>query len=324
MADVIRVAVLVDAELWKVTAPVLEAAVKKAYGRKRTVEWVQPDSLEDVKLSLHGPGGAPHRLEGLTRREVRFGAGEQTVRLVHPLAQVETLEGPSAGHFLSVLRRRAPHLSRRLRFATRERVEAHLRSRGVRESPVVDAVVSLTPSSLGGFVGALLPAVEGVLDRNETRALLIHDETLWSPLESAVDFHAFQVLPATLGDRALTAWALDRLRETEGDAAAEEIRAEAERSGAVFLDFATLDDVLPRLLGAKETARTFVATAQAAVSLEPVLAHQCGGGGASASFDREGTRAAFESRSGEGLAQAAALMFEHVGWGEAAQRVRAS
>lgn len=334
MADVKRIPVLTDDASWRDCAPVLDAAVKKAFGRKRSVEWVVAPGdgllsvVDEAGVYLRGPGAdagsaaSLRRWLGLSRREVRFGTDEKSVRLVHPLADSEVLEGETARAFLGALRQQAPHLSRRLRFGSRERVEAYQRASGIREPAHVDAVVSLEPSSLGTFVAALLPALEGALSRKETRAVLVHDESLWPDLESAVEFHAFQVVPNTLGERALTAWALERLEQIEGESVANDVLEEARKTGAVFLEYSTVESLLPRLLEAKETARVFVATAQAAVTLEPVLAHLSGGATTSACFEREGTRAGFESLNAEGLVAAAASMFEHIGWEEAAQAVR--
>lgn len=329
-----RIPVLAADASWRACAPVLDAAVKKAYGRKRSVDWVVSpgDGLLSVAneagVFLRGPGGdassaaSLRRWLGLTRREVRFGAGEKSIRLVHPLADPETLDGETARVFLSALKQEAPHVSRRLRFGTPERVDSYQRANGIREIAQVDAVVSLEPSSLGAFVAALLPALEGALARKETRAVLVHDESLWPELESAVEFHAFHVVPNTLGEKALTAWAVARLRQIESESVANEVVAEAHRTGAVFLDYSTLESLVSRLLQAKETARVFVATARAAVTLEPVLAHLFQGVASSGCFEREGTRAGFESLDADGLLSAAASMFEHVGWEEAAQAVR--
>lgn len=330
MAEVLRVPVFADDARWNQVAPVLDQAMKRAFAGKRHVEWLRSKPSESLRatqetglyLAAHdGPLELLRGCLGLSRREVTFGA----TRLVHPLQATETIEGTTAATFLSVLRRRAPHLVRPLRFATRERVEAHLRAIGQRETPVVDAAVSLEPHSLGGFVAALVPALEQAPERGETRALLVHHEAPWGALESAVEFQAFQIVPNTLGERALTAWAVERVRSIEGDDVAAELREEARRTKAVLLDYATVETLLPRLLKKEEGATTYVATARAAGTLEPVLAHLAGEAGTAVSLNRDGTRAGFEaSETEEGLRLAAASLFDHVGWAEAAKRVRAA
>lgn len=328
MAEVLRVPVFVDDASWSEIEPVLDEAVKRAFAGKRNVEWIRGKPSESLRatqeaglyLATHdGPLSLLRGCLSLTRREVTFGR----TRLVHPLQTPETIEGSTAATFLSVLRRKAPHLVRPLRFATRERVEAHLRATRQREAPVVDAAVSLEPHSLGGFAAALLPALERALQRGETRALLVHHEAPWQALESIVEFQAFQVIPNTLGDRALTAWAVDRVRAIEGDAIADELIEEARRSGAVVLDYATVETLLPRLLEKQEEATTYVATARAAGTLEPVLAHLAGVSGTAVSLNREGTRAGFEA-SEANLLGAAARLFDHLGWVEASKHLRAA
>lgn len=334
MPDVKRIPVLADDVSWKACVIVLDAAVKKAYGRKRSVDWVVSPGAgllsvaAEAGVYLRGPGAdadslaSLRRQMGLTRREVRFGDDEKSARLVHPLAEFATLDSDEARAFLVELKKQAPYISRRLRFGTRERVDSYQRAVGIREAAQVDAAVSLEASSLGDFVSALLPALEGAIARKEDRAVLVHDESIWPDLESAVEFHAFQVIPNTLGEKALTAWAVERLEQIEGESVANEILEEARQTGAVFLDYSTLDALLPRLLDAKESARVFVSTTQAALTLEPVLAHLSKGVATSACFEREGERAGFESQDAEGLVAAAASMFEHIGWDEAAQAAR--
>lgn len=334
MPVVKRIPVLADERSWRQCVPALDAAVKKAYGRKRAVDWVVApgDGLlsvaDEAGVYLQGPGAEARaavslrRWLGLTRREIRFGTDEKGVRLVHALADSEVLNGDEARAFLSALRQQAPHLSRRVRFGTPERVDAYQRANGIREPVQVEAVVSLEPTSLGAFVSALLPGLEGALARQETRAVLVHDESLWPDLESAVEFHAFQVVPNTLMEKALTAWALSRLEQIEGESVANEVLNEVLTTKAVFLDYSTVESLLPRLLGGKETARVFISTPQAAVTLEPVLAHLHGNAVSRGLFEREGPRAGFEAPDVEGVVLAAASMFEHVGWAEAAQAVR--
>lgn len=304
----------------------LDGLLKRAFGRKRSITWSEatPEEAAQAGLYFAVTGAqvlAPLREAlGVVRREVVWESG---VRLVHPLDAPTELEGEQARAFLARLEKESPAVVRTIRFGTRARVEGHLRSRNLNEPAVVESALSLAPLSLAAFASMLLPALEDALGRGERRALLLHDETLWGGLESSVEFHAFQILPNTLGEKALTAWALDRIRATEGEAVAREILEEADATGAIFLDFATVDEALPALVRGEVEARTLLSTAEAALTLEPVVAHANEEQGVARCLDSSGERLGIEVRGVEGLEQGLRFVLEHLGLVEEAARLQA-
>lgn len=327
--------------LWKAVRPVLEAAARAG---GRTVTWNEVSeadaaaSFRETGFGLRGPlasaGRGLRATLGLSLRALRVGTGLVVHPLDGPFAPAELMAaGVESNTLLDELQRRDPGAFARIRFGSRERTDAFQRSLGRREPAAVEVGVAVLPFARGAFITALTTAIDEALARKQRRAVLTWDAEDWTGSDLQAPFTAFGVVPMLYQDRVFTRWHLDRVRELEGDAAADEVLAEVEKTGALFLDFAPVDD----LLGAETTESFVVATSSAVQLLAPVAAARAGGVGsvAAASFDETRSIAVFETLHGTAsalaggdAADASALLvaggelFTHAGWDDVGGRLQ--
>jgi isocitrate dehydrogenase len=338
----------VGPELWQAARPVLDAAIHRAYGGHRRIEWREgtlEQSLEWVKkhrVALVGP----HALAGGTRvslfqedtgQEIRragpFPVGNP-VWVWHPIPGRNTVEfAPAAFEtdgLLRALRAVLPERAKAIRFGTRERVDSYLRSVGVSEAGFVEVALAVATVGMTDTLEVVSAAVDWALMEGHREAVLVFDDSVWKGSDDP-QFSVFGALPAIFGDCVLTGWHLDRVRMLEGDRAAEELLAEVRKSG-VFLEFAPLGTFLKRALSGV-VPPLIITTESAATSVVGALAHRAGGAKNVAvtqlSADRSvamfGTlHGTCDRLAGKNVASPLGLLFAgaellaHLGWKEAA------
>jgi isocitrate dehydrogenase len=305
----------VGPELWAAARPVLDAAVRKAYGSRRALEWlefdVEPpfspeaallpaeivDAFTALKVGLRAPmethpgrgsaGGELRARLGLAldvvelRRVGEPAAGPEPVLFVGSregaACPVELGPGDSAS-VLEELTRELPEARRQLRFASRERVDAYRRSRGWPGGGGPEAALGVLVSTRQGTQRLVQTAILAATRARRARVTLVTDPRAWAVGEDTFVEWAYRLAEEELGSQIVfTGREFGRIAVRAGVDVAREAGAQATAAGVPTLDDVALSAALAGVVSGTADFDLAVVSPAAASAFTGALAVKTGG-----------------------------------------------
>jgi len=353
--------------IWRAVRPVLDEAVRRSSGSKHGVEWRElpcgdgaiPEetvrAVGDAKVALRGPiasgaGGWPVRalrrtldLHVIRLRFTSFAIAGRSGSPLHATLFHDASEGlhgaqelapydPRGQDWLARLARDEPSESARIRFGTRERVDAWQRSTGRRRPPLVEVGLAFQPVSRIAVERLAAAAIAHARAEHAESARIVTDPC-WPAAESQLVGWVYRLAELELRGEVLTAWDVGREQAREGPEAAAELRRDKREAGAVFVEDVPLAAVLAGPYA--EGLQVYMASSSCADTLAAALAVRVGGAAMvpEVSLNPETGVAVFETLHGTapglpvdaanptGMLLAGAALLRQVGCGEAGEKV---
>jgi len=331
-------------DIWKATRPVVEAAVKKAYGARRKIHWLEllagekartvtgkylPEStLEGIaghRVALKGPlttpvGGGIRSLNVTLRQELELYA------CIRPVHYIRGVPSPM---------RRPQNVDMVIFRENMEDVYAGIEWPA--ESPEATRVIRY----LNRAFSSGLPDDAGVgikpISRRRTRAIVRRAilYAIENGRKSVTVAHKGNIMKFTEG--AFMRWAYELAEEEfAGKVIPEsELKAKTPPKGAVIIKDRIADSMFQQVLLRPEEYDVIVAPNLNGDYLSDALAAQVGGLGMSPGANVGDEAAVFEATHGtapkyagldkvnpSSLILSAAMMLDHIGWKEAADKIR--
>lgn len=352
-------------EIWQAARKVFDAAVAKAYGDARQVDWLPlaageaafadsgewlpkatVDELKSHLVAIKGPLTTPvgkgHRSINVTLRQtldlyacfrpVQYYKGTPAP-VVHPervdidvfrentediYAGIEAAAGtPEAKAWLDLLDQQGQ--LGKVRFPD-------------------TAALAIKPVSAQGSKRLVKAALDHALSHDRHTLTLVHKGNIMKQTEGGFKRWGYEVAEQDYADATFTMNQYNAIKQADGAAAADQALAEAKSAGKVIVNDIICDNFFQQALLHPEHFEVVATMNLNGDYLSDALAAQVGGIGIApgANINYQSGRAIFEATHGTApqfagqdklnptsLILSGAMMFDYIGWGEAADLIRA-
>ncbi|HEX7240206.1 MAG TPA: NADP-dependent isocitrate dehydrogenase [Longimicrobiaceae bacterium] len=352
-------------DIWAASQPVFDAAVEKAYGGERRIRWMEVlagekafdrtgswlpdatlDAFREYLVGIKGPlttpvGGGIRSLNVALRQVLDLYACVRPVRWFEGVpspvkrpdqvdmvifrentediyAGIEFEEGTEdARRFLELLREGFPDRFKKIRFPE---------STGV----------GLKPVSREGTERLVRAAIRYALAEKRRSVTLVHKGNIMKFTEGAFKNWGYELAEREFGDRVFTWAEYDRIKEKDGEDAANRAQKEAEGAGRIVVKDSIADAFLQQILTRPADYDVIATLNLNGDYVSDALAAQVGGIGIApgANVNYVTGHAIFEATHGTAPKYAGKnmvnpgsvilsgeMMLRYMGWGEAADRI---
>jgi isocitrate dehydrogenase len=264
-------------DIWKASQPVFDAAVRKAYGGEREIQWMEVlagekahdttgswlpeatlDAFREFLVGIKGPlttpvGGGIRSLNVALRQQLDLYACLRPVRWFEGVpspvkrpgdvdmvifrentediyAGIEFEHGTEeADRFKSLLSENFPALFRKVRFPG-------------------TAGFGIKPVSVEGTERLVRSAIRYALANGRRNVTLVHKGNIMKFTEGAFKTWGYEVAEREFGDRVFTWAQYDRIRDEDGQEAADRAQRDAEGQGRIIIKDSIADAFLQQIL----------------------------------------------------------------------------
>jgi isocitrate dehydrogenase len=350
-------------DIWRASQRVFDAAVEKCYGGKRKIiwfevfagekayrkfgEWLPNDTLTAIKeylVSIKGPlttpvGGGIRSLNVALRQELDLYVCQRPVRyfdgvpspvkhpeLVDMVIFRENTEDIYAGIEWTA---ESPEAKKVIAFLQKEM--------GVKKIRFPETSgIGIKPVSREGTERLVRAALEYALRRNRKSLTLVHKGNIMKYTEGAFKNWGYEVAEREYGDRVFTWNQYDRIKESEGQAAADKAQKEAYQAGKIIVKDVIADAFLQQILTRPSEYDVIATTNLNGDYISDALAAQVGGIGIApgANINYITGHSVFEATHGTAPKYAnqdkvnpgsvilsGVMMLDYMGWIEAADAI---
>lgn len=350
-------------DIWRVSKRVLDAAVEKAYNGERKLswyevfagekafntfnEWLPNDTLEAIReyiVAIKGPlttpiGGGIRSLNVALRQELDLYTCLRPVRYFNgvpsPVKRPELVN-------MVIFRENTEDIYAGIEYASgsddvKKVIEFLQQEMGVKKIRFPETSgIGIKPVSSEGSKRLVRAAIEYAIKHNRKSVTLVHKGNIMKFTEGAFKNWGYEVAEQEFAEQTFTWGQYDRIKEAEGQDAADRAQADALASGKVLIKDAIADIALQQVL-TRPTDFDVIATLNLNGDyLSDALAAQVGGIGIApgANINYLTGHAIFEATHGTAPKYAdkdvvnpgsvilsGVMMLEHLGWQEAADLI---
>lgn len=348
-------------DIWAAASRVLEAAVEKAYKGERKIvwkevlagekafkltgEWLPQETLDTIReyiIAIKGPlttpvGGGIRSLNVALRQELDLFVCLRPVRyfkgVPSPVKRPEDTD-------MVIFRENTEDIYAGIEYAkgtpeVRKLIDFLQNEMGVRKIRFPETSgIGIKPISEEGTKRLVRAAIKYAIEHGRKSVTLVHKGNIMKYTEGAFKNWGYELAEQEFGDQVFTWAEYDRIVETHGKEAAN--RAQAEAAGKIIVKDAIADIFLQQIL---TRPREFDVVATMNLNgdyISDALAAQVGGIGIApgANINYETGHAIFEATHGtapkyagldkvnpSSVILSGVMMFEHLGWNEAAKLI---
>ncbi|NMM53727.1 NADP-dependent isocitrate dehydrogenase [Paenibacillus aquistagni] len=350
-------------DIWRASKRVLDAAVEKAYNGERKLswyevfagekafntfnEWLPNDTLEAIReyiVAIKGPlttpiGGGIRSLNVALRQELDLYTCLRPVRYFNgvpsPVKRPELVN-------MVIFRENTEDIYAGIEYASgsddvKKVIEFLQQEMGVKKIRFPETSgIGIKPVSSEGSKRLVRAAIEYAIKHNRKSVTLVHKGNIMKFTEGAFKNWGYEVAEQEFAEQTFTWGQYDRIKEAEGQDAADRAQADALASGKVLIKDAIADIALQQVL-TRPTDFDVIATLNLNGDyLSDALAAQVGGIGIApgANINYLTGHAIFEATHGTAPKYAdkdvvnpgsvilsGVMMLEHLGWQEAADLI---
>lgn len=350
-------------DIWRASKRVLDAAVEKAYNGERKLswyevfagekafntfsEWLPNDTLEAIReyiVAIKGPlttpiGGGIRSLNVALRQELDLYTCLRPVRYFNgvpsPVKRPELVN-------MVIFRENTEDIYAGIEYASgsddvKKVIEFLQQEMGVKKIRFPETSgIGIKPVSSEGSKRLVRAAIEYAIKHNRKSVTLVHKGNIMKFTEGAFKNWGYEVAEQEFAEQTFTWGQYDRIKEAEGQEAADRAQADALASGKVLIKDAIADIALQQVL-TRPTDFDVIATLNLNGDyLSDALAAQVGGIGIApgANINYLTGHAIFEATHGTAPKYAdkdvvnpgsvilsGVMMLEHLGWQEAADLI---
>ncbi len=262
-------------DIWAAGSRVLDAAVAKAYGSKRSIvwkevlagdkafkqtgQWLPAETLEAIRhylVALKGPlttpiGGGIRSLNVALRQELDLYA------CVRPIRYFEGVPSPvkrPQDTDMIIFRENTEDIYAGIEYPQGSE-EVNKLMRFLREEMQVKNIrfpetsgLGIKPVSEEGTKRLVRAAIMNAIEEGRKNVTLVHKGNIMKYTEGAFKQWGYEVAEAEFGDRTFTWNQYDRIKEERGEAAANQAQTKAEAEGKIIIKDAIADIFLQQIL----------------------------------------------------------------------------
>lgn len=353
-------------EIWQAARPVIDAAIAKAYGQTKRIDWLEIlageaafkqtgtwlpdetiDTIKNYKLALKGPLTTPigegFRSLNVTLRQtldlyacvrpVRYFAGVPS-----PLKEPEKTD-------MVIFRENTEDVYAGIEFAvddpqTKTLIELLTHQFNVHHIRFPeDTALGIKPISISGSRRLIKAAIDYALAHGRQTVTLVHKGNIMKFTEGGFKNWGYQLAESDYKDQCFTMAQFARLKQSAGEAAAQEALTTAKASGKLIINDMIADNFLQQILLYPEKYDVIATCNLNGDYISDALAAQVGGIGIApgANINYDTGAAIFEATHGTapdivGFGKAnpcsmllsAGMLLSYIGWQEAADLITAA
>lgn len=352
-------------DIWAAAKRVLDAAVEKAYGGKKQIEWFEvyagekafnkfgewlpEDTLEAIreyKVAIKGPlttpiGGGFRSLNVALRQELDLYVCLRPVRyfdgVPSPVRHPEQVD-------MVIFRENTEDIYAGIEYQAgtdevKKVIEFLQNEMGVNKIRFPETSgIGIKPVSEEGSKRLIRSAIEYAIEHGRKSVTLVHKGNIMKFTEGAFKNWGYELAEQEYGDKTFTWGQYDRIKEAEGEEAANKAQEEAVAAGKIIIKDAIADIALQQVLTRPNEFDVIATMNLNGDYLSDALAAQVGGIGIApgANINYVTGHAIFEATHGTAPKYAGkdvvnpgsvllsgVLMLEHLGWKEAADLIYA-
>lgn len=350
-------------DIWAASRRVLDAAIEKAYNGSKKIAWFEvyagekafnifnswlpEDTLEAIreyKIAIKGPlttpvGGGIRSLNVALRQELDLYVCLRPVRyfdgVPSPVKHPEKVD-------MVIFRENTEDIYAGIEYQSGS-AEAKKVIEFLQKEMGVDKIrfpetsgIGIKPVSSEGSKRLIRAAIEYAIEHGRKSVTLVHKGNIMKFTEGAFKHWGFELAEEEFGDKTFTWAQYDRIKEDEGENAANKAQDEAVASGKVIIKHAIADIALQQVLTRPDEFDVIATMNLNGDYLSDALAAQVGGIGIApgANINYVSGHAIFEATHGTAPKYAGqdvvnpgsvilsgVLMLEHLGWHEAANLI---
>lgn len=350
-------------DIWAASRRVLDAAIEKAYNGSKKIAWFEvyagekafntfnswlpEDTLEAIreyKIAIKGPlttpvGGGFRSLNVALRQELDLYVCLRPVRyfdgVPSPVKHPEKVD-------MVIFRENTEDIYAGIEYQSGS-AEAKKVIEFLQKEMGVDKIrfpetsgIGIKPVSSEGSKRLIRAAIEYAIEHGRKSVTLVHKGNIMKFTEGAFKHWGFELAEEEFGDKTFTWAQYDRIKEDEGENAANKAQDEAVASGKVIIKHAIADIALQQVLTRPDEFDVIATMNLNGDYLSDALAAQVGGIGIApgANINYVTGHAIFEATHGTAPKYAGqdvvnpgsvilsgVLMLEHLGWHEAANLI---
>jgi isocitrate dehydrogenase len=350
-------------DIWRASRRVFDAAVEKAYGGRRKInwyevfagekafhtygEWLPADTLTAIKeyiIAIKGPlttpvGGGIRSLNVALRQELDLYVCQRPVRYFNgvpsPVKHPELVD-------MVIFRENSEDIYAGIEWAEGtpevKKVIQFLREEmGVKKIRFPETSgIGIKPVSKEGTERLVRAAIEYALRHKRKSVTLVHKGNIMKFTEGAFKNWGYDLAEREFSDKVFTWQQYDRIKEQQGQQAADQAQKEAEASGKIIIKDVIADAFLQQILTRPKEYDVIATLNLNGDYISDALAAQVGGIGIApgANINYESGHAVFEATHGTAPKYAnldkvnpgsvilsGVMMLEYMGWQEAADSI---
>lgn len=350
-------------DIWRASKRVFDAAVQKVYGGKREIqwfevfagqkafdqfgEWLPADTLTAISeylVGIKGPlttpvGGGIRSLNVALRQELDLYVCLRPVRyftgVPSPVKHPEYVD-------MVIFRENTEDIYAGIEYqegtdAVRKMVEFLQNEMGVKKIRFPETSgIGIKPVSREGSERLVRSAIQYALSHNRKSVTIVHKGNIMKFTEGAFKNWGYELAEREFGDQTFTWEQYDRIKDSEGEAAANSAMSKAEAEGKIIVKDTIADIFLQQVLTRPKEFDVIATTNLNGDYASDALAAQVGGIGIApgANINYVTGHAIFEATHGTAPKYAdldkvnpgsvilsGVMMFEYMGWQEAADAI---
>ncbi|AZP03244.1 NADP-dependent isocitrate dehydrogenase [Jeotgalibaca ciconiae] len=350
-------------DIWRASERVFNEAVKKAYKGSRQIQWKEVlagekafdqtgewlpqktlDEIEEYFIAIKGPlttpiGGGFRSLNVALRQELDLYV------CLRPVRYFEGVPSPVKRPELTdmvIFRENTEDIYAGIEFEkdskeAKQIIEFLTNTMGIDKIRFPESSgIGIKPISKEGTDRLVRAAIEYAIKENRPTVTLVHKGNIMKYTEGAFKQWGYELAEKEFGDKVFTWNQYDRIKETEGSAAANKAQDEAEKAGKIVVKDVIADIFLQQILTRPDEFDVVATMNLNGDYISDALAAQVGGIGIApgANINYDTGHAIFEATHGtapkyagqdkvnpSSVILSGTLMLEHIGWKEAADLI---
>lgn len=350
-------------DIWRASERVFNEAVKKAYNGSRQIQWKEVlagekafdqtgewlpqktlDEIEEYFIAIKGPlttpiGGGFRSLNVALRQELDLYV------CLRPVRYFEGVPSPVKRPELTdmvIFRENTEDIYAGIEFEkdskeAKQIIEFLTNTMGIDKIRFPESSgIGIKPISKEGTDRLVRAAIEYAIKENRPTVTLVHKGNIMKYTEGAFKQWGYELAEKEFGDKVFTWNQYDRIKETEGSAAANKAQDEAEKAGKIVVKDVIADIFLQQILTRPDEFDVVATMNLNGDYISDALAAQVGGIGIApgANINYDTGHAIFEATHGtapkyagqdkvnpSSVILSGTLMLEHIGWKEAADLI---